>query len=87
MPSLAGHYLFGDIVNGRVFHVPVAILRLGSQATFKELRLFRNGAPVTLLDLVGATNNRVDLRFGQDEVGEVYVMTKQEGVVYRLRAA
>ncbi len=39
------------------------------------------------LGLVGAANNRVDLRFGQDAAGEVYVMTKQEGVVYKLRAA
>jgi glucose/arabinose dehydrogenase len=87
VPSLVGHYLFGDIVNGRIFHVPVADLVLGRQAAFRELRLFRGGAPVTLLGLVGATNNRVDLRFGQDEAGEVYVMTKQEGVVYRLRPA
>jgi glucose/arabinose dehydrogenase len=87
VPALAGHYLFGDIVNGRVFHVPVADLRLGRQAAFKELRLLRGGAPVTLLGLVGAANGRVDLRFGQDEAGEVLVMTKQEGVIYKLRTA
>jgi hypothetical protein len=36
VPALVGHYLFGDIVSGRVFHVPVADLRLGSQATIKS---------------------------------------------------
>jgi hypothetical protein len=87
VPSLVGHYLFGDIRNGRVFHVPVADLVPGRLAAFKELRLFRGGRPVTLLGLVGAANARVDLRFGQDEAGEVYVMTKQEGVVYKLRPA
>jgi glucose/arabinose dehydrogenase len=87
VPALAGHYLFGDIVKGRVFHVPVASLVQGSQAAPKELRLVKGGREVTLLGLVGAANGRVDLRFGQDESGEVYIMTKQEGVIYRIRAA
>ena len=39
VPALAGRYLFGDIVRGRVFHVAVADLKLGSQATIQELRL------------------------------------------------
>ena len=89
MPALAGQYLFGDIVRGRVFHVPVADLRLGSQATIEELRLLRNGKPVTLLDLVGPSSppGRVDLRVGQDEGGEVYVVTKQDGKIRKLAAA
>ena len=85
VPALRGHYVFGDIVNGRVFHVPVAELRQGSQATIKELTLRRGGREVTLLGLVGAANNRVDLRLGQEESGEVYVMTKQDGRIRRLR--
>ena len=87
VPKLAGHYLFGDLVNGRVFHVPVANLVLGKQAEFKELRLFKGGKEISLFGLVGGTNARVDLRFGQDEAGEVYIMTKQEGTIYRLRPA
>ena len=73
VPALAGRYLFGDIVRGRVFHVAVADLKLGSQATIQELRLLRHGTPVTLLDFVGPSSppGRVDLRFGQDESGEV----------------
>src|SRR4051794_6157455 len=86
-PALVGHYLFGDIVRGRVFHVPVADLHQGRQATIKELRLFKGGKEVTLLRLVGAANKRVDLRFGQDEGGEVYIMTKQEGTIYKIKPA
>jgi hypothetical protein len=41
---------------------------------------------VTLLDLVGRRRRRVDLRFGQDQTGEVYVMTKQDGWISRTRA-
>jgi len=89
VPALAGRYLFGDIVRGRVFHVPVTDLKLGSQATIQELRLLRHGAPVTLLDLVGPSSppGRVDLRFGQDESGEIYIVTKQDGKIRKLAAA
>ena len=83
--ALRGHYLFGDIVNGRIFHIPVWALRQGRLATVRELTLKRSGAVTTLLDLVGGSAGRVDLRFGQDERGEVYVLTKQDGMIRRLR--
>ena len=55
----------------------------------KELTLRRNGEEVTLFDLVGTdpAAGRVDLRFGQDEAGEVYLLTKQDGVIRRIVAA
>lgn len=84
--ALAGHYLFGDIVSGRVFHVPVGNLRPGRQATIKELTLKRNGRRVTLKELAGVTT-RADLRFGQDQAGEIYVMTKQDGAIRKLGPA
>jgi glucose/arabinose dehydrogenase len=84
IPALAGHYLCGDIVNGRVFHVPVGELVPGRQAELKELTLRRDGRTVTLRQLVGTTG-RVDLRFGQGEGGGVYLLTKQDGKIRRLR--
>jgi glucose/arabinose dehydrogenase len=86
IPALVGHYLCGDIVNGRVFHVPVGDLVLGRQAELKELTLRRNGTEVTLRQLVGTTG-RVDLRFGQGEDGGVFLLTKQDGKIRRLRPA
>jgi glucose/arabinose dehydrogenase len=83
VPALAGEYLFGDIVSGRVFHVPVRDLRPGVQTTIKELALFEGGRPAALQELVG---RRVDLRFGQDEAGEVYLLTKQDGAIRKLVA-
>jgi hypothetical protein len=55
----------------------------------KELTLLGNGGPVTLPELVGASTppGRVDLRFGQDEAGEVYILTKQDGKIRRLAPA
>mgnify|MGYP001423342689 CR=1 FL=1 len=85
IPYLRGHYLLGDLVTGRIFHVPVADLRLGSLATLQELTLYSNGAEVTLLSLVGGLE-RADLRFGQDESGELFVMTKQDGIIRKMAA-
>ena len=74
---------------GRIFHVPAASLQLGSQATVHELTLVRDKQTVTLFDLVGTSpvDGRVDLRFGQDESGEMYVLTKQDGKIRRLVTA
>ena len=83
IPDLVGHFILGDIVTGRIFHVPVADLRPGSLAALKELTLMRNGVEVTLLSLVGG-RARADLRFGQDETGEIYVLTKQDGRIRKL---
>jgi glucose/arabinose dehydrogenase len=85
VPALAGHYIFGDIKNGRVFHVPVSSLVQGKQVAPKALTLTKGGKEVTLLGLVGGSSGRVDLRFGQDGSGEVFIMTKQEGVIYKMK--
>jgi glucose/arabinose dehydrogenase len=87
VPALVGHYLYGDMVSGRIFHVPVSDLKLGTQATVKELTLVDNGKPTTLLVLVGSPLNRTDLRFGQGEDGEVYILTKQDGLIRKMRPA
>ena len=86
IPALRGHYILGDIVTGRVFHVPLTALKLGRQAVLSELTLKRRGKPVSLMSLV-AGPDRVDLRFGQDEAGEIYIMTKQDGKIRSLAAA
>ena len=85
MPALSGQYIFGDLVNGRIFHLPASELQLGGQATIKELALTQNRVPVTLQQLVGTTN-RVDMRFGMSETGAIYVMTKQDGKIRRFSA-
>ena len=84
VPALRGHYLFGDMVNGRVFHVPASSLKLGQLATIKELTLQRDGSTIDLMGLVNSPKNRVDLRFGQDHLGEVYILTKQDGKIRKL---
>jgi len=84
IPNLVGKYIFGDIVRGYIFYIDVDSLIQGRQAEgIKELRIYRNGTRVDLLDILGAT--RADLRFGIDDQNELYVLTKQDGVVRRMR--
>ena len=54
----------------------------GEQAVLEELRLTVNGEPTTLLEILG--DFRADLRFGLDDDGEIYVLTKRDGVVRML---
>lgn len=82
VPRLAGKYVFGDIVSGRLFYVDMKDLRLGKQATIKKWNISFNGEPATLARLCGST--RVDMRFGMDSRGELYILTKADGKVYRL---
>jgi sugar lactone lactonase YvrE/glucose/arabinose dehydrogenase len=84
IPELWGHYIFGDIVRGRVFHVPIDDLVLGRQADIHELTLLDDGREVTLKQLVG-NDQRVDLRFGIDGEGEIYLLSKQDGAVRAVR--
>jgi glucose/arabinose dehydrogenase len=85
IPELIGQYLLGDIVTGRIFHVSVADLKLGTQTPLQELALRQGGATVTLMALAGV-DDRVDLRFGRDQAGEIYLLTKQDGKIRKLAA-
>ena len=82
IPQLAGKYVFGDIGTGRLFYVNMKELRLGKQATIKKWNISMNGLPTTFAKL--CRNDRVDIRFGMDSNGELYVLTKADGKVYKL---
>jgi mono/diheme cytochrome c family protein len=83
LPQLTGKYLFGDIPSGRLFYVNLADLKLGKLAVVKEWFVSLNGKRITLRGVCG--QNRVDLRFARDEKGEMYIFTKPDGKIYRLR--
>ncbi len=84
-PLLDGYFLFGDIVNGRLFSVDADSLTQGTQASIKELTLEIDGSSTTLLSLV--SDSRVDLRFGYDEENELYLIEKRQGKVYKIAGA
>jgi glucose/arabinose dehydrogenase len=82
IPALQGKYLFGDIVSGRVFFADVARLSNDKSTPFFELPLVYAGKRQSVLEIVHA--ERADLRFGLDERGEIYLLTKQDGIVRQL---
>ena len=93
-PRLQGKFIFGDIVNGRIFYSEVEDLIAahdhdpGTTAPIHELQLIYNGSAMDLIDIVsetlGTLIDRTDLRLGMDAAGELYIMTKQDGYIRRL---
>lgn len=82
IPALHGKYIFGDIPSGRLFYVNMNELKPGKQATIHEWRLSVNGVVKTLREL--CDNSRVDLHFGRDKQGELYILTKPDGKIYKI---
>lgn len=82
LPELKGKYIFGDIVRGRLFYINMDDIHPGSQAPVYEWNISWGGAQTDLMTLCGAT--RVDLRFGKDANGDLYILTKADGKIYRL---
>jgi hypothetical protein len=84
IPALRGKYVFGDLVDGRVFYTNADQMVRGSGlAPLFQLQLFNSaGTRVTMRNLAG--DNRVDLRLGLDRSGELYVMAKANGMLWKV---
>lgn len=85
VPLLKGKYLFGDIPSGRLFYTNITDIQQGKQAPIHEWRISLNGADTTLVQACGSS--RVDLHFGRDAHGELYILTKADGKLYKLTGA
>jgi glucose/arabinose dehydrogenase len=73
-----GKFLFGDVPSGKVF---VSDLN-ESSPKMQKVEIKYEGRETTLQELCGKP--RVDLKFGQDKSGQVYVLTKADGKIYRV---
>ncbi len=96
VPELYGKFVFGDIVNGRIFAADVSEMKNldltdpNTTGAIEEIQLFTDDGFGNLsdVDLQGDfLPGRVDLRFGQDNDGEVWVLTKEDGFLRRLVSA
>jgi glucose/arabinose dehydrogenase/cytochrome c2 len=85
IPQLKGKYLFGDIATGRLFYINIADIKLGKMAQVMEWKISIKGISHTLKEL--CKNDRADLHFGRDATGELYILTKTDGKVYKLTSA
>ena len=82
VPQLVGKYVFADLGTGKLFYVETKDLKLGKQATIKKWNISKNGKLTSVAQL--CNNPRVDMRFGMDSQGELYILTKYDGKIYRL---
>ncbi len=60
----------------------MADMKQGKQAKVKEWKITIDGTARTLKEVCGS--DRVDLHFGKDSRGELYLFTKADGKVYKL---
>lgn len=84
LPALKGKYIFGDLNNGRLFYINMSDLTGKTPAPIYEWRPSVKRKIVTLAEQCGET--WVHLRMGRDRDGELYVFTKPDGRVYKLKS-
>jgi hypothetical protein len=99
IPQLRGKFVFGDIQRGRVFAVDVAALKRADDgvpqtvAPIEEIQLYTrdsNGTRtnVTLQELINSTMGtkitRADLHIGRSRDGELFITSRQDGVIRML---
>lgn len=63
----------------------------GYLSPFAEVQLMKDGEPTTMLDIVKEASGqsslrRTDIRFGQGEDGEIYVLNKADGWIRRFKS-
>lgn len=81
---LFGKYLFADLVTGRLLYTNASQMRRGQGlARLHELHVVDDtGKIVAMSDLVGSP--RIDLRFGRDGNGELYLLSKANGKIWKI---
>ncbi|MFD0688264.1 PQQ-dependent sugar dehydrogenase [Actinomadura fibrosa] len=87
LPALRGKYLFTDIVDGRLFYTNEREMKQDptgqKRAQIYQLAAYDTaGNPVTMKQLAG--DNRVDLRYGSDAKGELYLLAKANGKIWKI---
>ncbi|GAA0951042.1 PQQ-dependent sugar dehydrogenase [Nonomuraea longicatena] len=85
LPALRGKYVFGDLVQGWIFATEEPEMTRGGTdlAPLYQLKVHTSaGSLTTMRDLAGST--RVDLRFGTDRAGELYILSKANGKIWKV---
>jgi hypothetical protein len=101
-PALQGSLVFGDITSGRIFAVRMSALRAatdGDPATLAAYTEIGTDLAATVLKRALARSSpgaspppaipdtfRVDMRLAVDSDGEIYVLTKSDGMIRRIES-
>ncbi|WP_369372275.1 PQQ-dependent sugar dehydrogenase [Promicromonospora sp. Populi] len=82
--ALKGKYLFTDLVEGRVFYAEESQMRRGrAEAQMYELALYdTDGTRKRMPDFTG--DERADLRMGRDSAGDLYLIAKANGKIWKV---
>jgi len=94
--ALRGKFVFGDVQRGRLFAADLAALKKADDgipqtvAPIEEIQLYVRDASgtrtnVTLPQLIektnGAPSNRADLHISRSRDGELFITSRQDGVI------
>ena len=85
LPDLTGRYVFGDLVDGRVFWSEAEQMtqERTNEAVVHEMQLWdTDGNRLRMADFAG--DQRVDLRFGTDSDKNLYLLAKANGTVWKV---
>jgi glucose/arabinose dehydrogenase len=86
IPELSGMVVLSELVSGRLFYYDPLETDGLIAATLYELGLNFDGLDTTMVELAGNpyAGGRVDLRLGIDGNGELYLLSKFNGDIFRL---
>ncbi len=92
IPQLSNLLIFGDNPSGEIFYVNADKLPNGGQDAIRRVLFSDKGETKTLLKLIQEKNvaqgkppsTRADLRFGEGPNGEIYVLSKRDGVIRQI---
>jgi glucose/arabinose dehydrogenase len=84
LPGLYGKYVFTDLVSGNVYFTYESQMRRGQEpAPIHELALYdTDDVRMRMHDFVG--DERADLRIGRDAAGDLYLVAKANGKVWKV---
>jgi hypothetical protein len=99
IPALRGKFVFGDVVRGRLFAADLAAIKKADDgipqtvAPIEEVQLYVREASgrridVTFREIIEATNGataaRADLHLGRSRDGELFITSRQDGMIRML---
>jgi glucose/arabinose dehydrogenase len=97
-PALQGAVVFGDITSGRLFYARMADLVTatdGNPTTMAQYSEIKTNLPTLVQERIqvnsaaaapaaGPRPLRVEVRIATDEAGEIYILTKSDGLIRRV---
>lgn len=83
-PLLQGQYLMGDIPSGKVFLFDYDAQRAGKRAPIQSVSIRYKGEPFLFRSFF--EKKRVEFRLGFDLRGNIFLLTKADGTIWRIKA-